>query len=95
MMWLDLIPAQHTLGTTLGSRSLDLPVPTDYAGVPVSEWLTLFLDYAVALAVKGNREESYRVCQAARDSVAFKTVDFVFRINVAWCGTWARAESAL
>lgn len=58
-----------------------------YRGIPFSEWLELFLDYAICLAMGGNGEEAYSVCEAARDSIVFtNSKDYMFLIHVAWAG---------
>lgn len=58
-----------------------------YRGIPFGEWLGLFLDYAISLALAGRGEEAYQVCEAARDSIVFvNSKDYMFLIHVAWAG---------
>jgi hypothetical protein len=85
----DLTPNSPVPNAVSSSRTEDPPIREDYLGIPFIDWLTLFLDYAVVLATAGKRGESYQVCEAARDCVAFKTVDFSFLILVASCGTYS------
>ncbi|KAH6661637.1 hypothetical protein F5X68DRAFT_162044 [Plectosphaerella plurivora] len=61
------------------------PNDDGYRGIPFGEWLELFLDYAICLAMGGNGEEAYSVCEAARDSIVFtNSKDYMFLIHVAW-----------
>ncbi|GJC86849.1 transcription factor tau subunit sfc4 [Colletotrichum liriopes] len=56
-----------------------------YRGIPFGEWLELFLDYAISLALANRAEEAYQVCEAARDSIVFvNSKDYMFLIHVAW-----------
>ncbi|KAJ0162345.1 Transcription factor tau subunit sfc4 [Colletotrichum tanaceti] len=56
-----------------------------YRGIPFGEWLELFLDYAISLALANRAEEAYQVCEAARDSIVFvNSKDYMFMIHVAW-----------
>ncbi|KAK1659350.1 RNA polymerase III transcription factor tfiiic [Colletotrichum godetiae] len=56
-----------------------------YRGIPFGEWLELFLDYAISLALDNRAEEAYQVCEAARDSIVFvNSKDYMFLIHVAW-----------
>ncbi|CRK48494.1 hypothetical protein BN1723_008034 [Verticillium longisporum] len=63
-------------------------VPSDddgHRGIPFGEWLELFLDFAISLALEGHGHEAYQVCEAARDSIVFvNSKDFMFLIHVAW-----------
>ncbi|KAM0281304.1 hypothetical protein ACHAQH_003572 [Verticillium albo-atrum] len=65
-------------------------VPSDddgHRGIPFGEWLELFLDYAISLALEGRGDEAYQVCEAARDSIVFvNSKDYMFLIHVAWAG---------
>jgi len=59
----------------------------DYQGISFDDWLDLFLDYAIYLAVSGQHEESYRVCEAARDCTVFTaSADYAFQIYLTWSG---------
>ncbi|CAI6097131.1 unnamed protein product [Clonostachys chloroleuca] len=55
-----------------------------HQGISFDEWLNLFLDYAVGLAAAHRREESYSVCEAAKDSTVFQSPNHNFAIYVAW-----------
>lgn len=78
-MTTDVIPGQFD-----DRRPLD---DDGYRGIPFGEWLELFLDYAICLAIGGNGEEAYLVCEAARDSIVFtNSKDYMFLIHVAWAG---------
>ena len=58
-----------------------------YRGVPFSEWLDLFLEYAMGLAHTGKAQEAYKVCESARDAVVFSnSKEDMFLIHVAWAG---------
>ncbi|CRK28859.1 hypothetical protein BN1708_015340 [Verticillium longisporum] len=73
-------------------------VPSDddgHRGIPFGEWLELFLDFAISLALEGHGHEAYQVCEAARDSIVFvNSKDFMFLIHVAWaaCAIYLRDE---
>ncbi|KAI1062956.1 hypothetical protein LB507_006049 [Fusarium sp. FIESC RH6] len=62
-----------------GSTDLD-----GHQGISFNNWLDLFLDYAIGLAITHRREEAYQVCEAARDSTAFRGPEHGFMIHVAW-----------
>ncbi|RYP54600.1 hypothetical protein DL768_000660 [Monosporascus sp. mg162] len=58
-----------------------------YRGVPFSEWLDLFLEYAMGLAHYGRFQDSYKVCESARDAVVFSnSKEDLFLIHVTWAG---------
>lgn len=58
-----------------------------YRGVPFSEWLALFLEYALGLAHSDRFTESYKVCESARDAVIFSnSKEDMFLIHVTWAG---------
>ncbi len=56
----------------------------DYRGIPFSNWLDIFLEYALSLVRAKKRKESYAICQAARDSIVFATTEDTFLIHVTW-----------
>ncbi|KAK7393974.1 transcription factor TFIIIC subunit tfc4, partial [Neonectria punicea] len=56
----------------------------NHQGISFDNWLDLFLDYAIGLAMVQRRDEAYQVCEAARDSTAFQTPEHGFIIHVAW-----------
>ncbi|KAH7127730.1 hypothetical protein EDB81DRAFT_809969 [Dactylonectria macrodidyma] len=56
----------------------------NHQGISFDNWLDLFLDYAIGLAMAHRREEAYQVCEAARDSTAFQAPEHGFVIHVAW-----------
>lgn len=58
-----------------------------HQGISFNNWLDLFLDYAIGLAIAHRRDEAYQVCEAARDSTAFQAPEHGFIIYVAWSGT--------
>lgn len=58
--------------------------PGTLRGISFENWLDLFLDYAIGLAVAQRREEAYQICQAARDSTAFQSAEHRFAIYVVW-----------
>ncbi|KYK54539.1 Transcription factor tau subunit sfc4 [Drechmeria coniospora] len=68
---------QH--GRELGRSSL-----MSHEGISFEDWLDLFLDYAIALAILHRREEAYQICQAAKDSTVFQSSEHGFAIYVAW-----------
>lgn len=57
-----------------------------HQGISFDEWLRLFLDYAVGLAIVHRRDEAYQVCEAARDSTVFQSPSHNFTIHIAWSG---------
>lgn len=57
-----------------------------HQGISFDNWLNIFLDYAIGLAIKHQREEAYQVCEAAKDSVVFQTSNHEFLIHIAWTG---------
>ncbi len=57
-----------------------------HQGISFDDWLNIFLDYAIGLAMGHRREESYQVCEAAKDSTVFQTSNHQFTIYVAWSG---------
>ncbi|KAH8880755.1 TPR-like protein [Thozetella sp. PMI_491] len=88
---------QQTLAPTDGESFLPPQLSRrDYRGIPFSEWLDIFLEYALSLVRDKKRKESYAVCQAARDSVVFATREDTFLIHVAWasCAVYAGDEEA-
>lgn len=62
-----------------------------HQGIAFDQWLELFLDYAIALALEHRQEESYRVCESARDSTVFQSPEHNFSIHVTWSGKSASA----
>lgn len=68
------------------SRDGPNPVLDTYQGISFENWLDLFLDYAIGLAIAHRRDEAYRVCEAARDSTVFQSPEHDFVIHVAWGG---------
>ncbi|GKU01821.1 unnamed protein product [Fusarium langsethiae] len=55
-----------------------------HRGISFNNWLDLFLDYAIGLAIAHRRDEAYQVCEAARDSTAFQAPEHGFIIHIAW-----------
>ena len=55
--------------------------------MPFSDWLDLFLEYAMGLAHTGKAPDAYKVCESARDAVVFSnSKEDMFLIHVAWAG---------
>ncbi|KAF4963417.1 hypothetical protein FSARC_8566 [Fusarium sarcochroum] len=74
-----LAPQPGHEGREAGSSELDA-----HQGISFNNWLDLFLDYAIGLAIAHRRDEAYQVCEAARDSTAFQAPEHGFIIYVAW-----------
>lgn len=52
----------------------------------MSEWLDIFLEYALCLARNGQSKEAYEICEAAKDSVVWCHIeDDRFLIHMSWC----------
>ncbi|KAF4120247.1 hypothetical protein GMORB2_3048 [Geosmithia morbida] len=62
----------------------DVASLSGHQGISFDEWLSLFLDYAVGLALMHRREDAYQVCEAARDSTVFQSSAHNFTIHVTW-----------
>jgi len=78
----DLNPYGPNTERQLGERTA-----VSYRGVSFSEWLDLFLEYAVGLAHHERFQESYQVCESARDAEVFaKSREDMFLIHVTWAG---------
>jgi general transcription factor 3C polypeptide 3 (transcription factor C subunit 4) len=61
-------------------------IPADYRGISFSEWLDIFLEYALCLAKKGFTREAYDICEAAKDAIVFyHSREDMFLIHVCWC----------
>ncbi|KAF2962966.1 hypothetical protein GQX73_g10607 [Xylaria multiplex] len=74
-------------------RQLGERTAVSYRGVSFSEWLDLFLEYAVGLAHHGRFQESYQVCESARDAEVFaKSKEDMFLIHVTWAACALRAR---
>ncbi|KAF4456911.1 hypothetical protein F53441_1035, partial [Fusarium austroafricanum] len=65
-------------------REIGPSEPDAHQGISFNNWLDLFLDYAIGLAIAHRRDEAYQVCEAARDSTAFQASEHGFMIHVAW-----------
>ncbi|KAJ6780308.1 hypothetical protein PWT90_09391 [Aphanocladium album] len=65
-----------------------------HQGISFDNWLNIFLDYAIGLAVNHQREEAYQVCEAAKDSVVFQASNHEFLIHIAWtvCAIYTNDE---
>lgn len=66
-------------------------LPESGPGISIDQWLDIFLDYAIGLAIHHRRDEAYMVCQTARDSAAFQSPEHNFSIHVAWSGKTSEA----
>ncbi|KAF4587562.1 Transcription factor tau subunit sfc4 [Ophiocordyceps camponoti-floridani] len=66
-----------------------------HRGIAFDEWLDLFLDYAISLAILHRREEAYQICKAAKDSNVFQSSESCFSIHVAWtvCAIYTNDEA--
>ncbi|GAP86561.1 putative transcription factor tau subunit sfc4 [Rosellinia necatrix] len=74
-------------------RQLGERTAVSYRGVSFSEWLDLFLEYAVSLAHYERFQESYQVCESARDAEVFaKNKEDMFLIHVTWAACALRAR---
>ncbi|KAM3504076.1 hypothetical protein MY10362_003782 [Beauveria mimosiformis] len=65
-----------------------------HQGISFDNWLNIFLDYAIGLAIDHQREEAYQVCEAAKDSVVFQAPNYEFLIHIAWtvCAIYTNDE---
>ncbi|SPO02712.1 related to transcription initiation factor TFIIIC [Cephalotrichum gorgonifer] len=87
-----LITPPGTDGQEGAGRAADFK---EYQGISFSNWLDLFIDYAISLAAEGQYDESYRVCEAAKDSTVFTvSEENTFFIYIAWgaCAIYASDE---
>lgn len=66
----------------------DIPRPSTHQGISFDDWLNLFLDYAIGLAITHRQAEAYQVCEAAKDSTVFQSPRHGFIIYVAWSGKY-------
>ncbi|KAI2630453.1 hypothetical protein GGS21DRAFT_540113 [Xylaria nigripes] len=76
-------------------RQLGERTAVSYRGVSFSEWLELFLEYAIGLAHNERFQESYQVCESARDAEVFaknKEDMFLIHVTLAACALRARDE---
>ncbi|KAG6042025.1 hypothetical protein E4U41_007122 [Claviceps citrina] len=72
-------------------NSLDL---TTHQGITFDDWLDLFLEYAIGLAIAHRRQEAYQVCASAKDSTVFQSAKHDFTIHIAWsvCAIYTKDE---
>ncbi|KHO00884.1 Tetratricopeptide-like helical [Metarhizium album ARSEF 1941] len=65
-----------------------------HQGILFDDWLDLFVDYAIGLAIAHRRQEAYQVCEAAKDSTVFQSPKHGFIIYVAWsvCAIYTNDE---
>lgn len=75
-------------------RELGVPGSNAHRGISFEDWLDLFLDYAIGLALAHRRDEAYQMCQAAKDSTVFQSPEHGFVIYVAWsvCAIYTNDE---
>ncbi|KAI0552879.1 hypothetical protein F4679DRAFT_532720 [Xylaria curta] len=84
----NLNPYEANAERQLGERTA-----VSYRGVSFSEWLDLFLEYATSLAHLERYQESYQVCESARDAEVFaKNRDDMFLIHITWAACALRAR---
>ncbi|EFZ01041.2 RNA polymerase III transcription initiation factor complex [Metarhizium robertsii ARSEF 23] len=76
------------------SHTSAIPSLATHQGISFDDWLDLFLDYAIGLAIAHRRQEAYQVCQAAKDSTVFQSSKHGFIIHVAWsvCAIYTNDE---
>lgn len=87
----DLNPYGQNAERQLGERTA-----VSYRGVSFGEWLDLFLEYAVGLAHYERFQESYHVCESARDAEVFaKNKEDMFLIHVTWAGKTPHREHSV
>ena len=68
------------------SSMSDSNIPADYRHISFSAWLDIFVEYALCLARSGRIQESYGICEAAKDAVVFcQSREDLFLIHVTWC----------
>ncbi|KAI1384666.1 TPR-like protein [Hypoxylon trugodes] len=76
-----------------GNEKQTKQVAVGYRNVPFNEWLDLFLEFAIGLAQNGKFQESYKVCEAARDTTIFsKSKEDMFLIHVTWAACALRGR---
>ncbi|KAI1824812.1 hypothetical protein F4861DRAFT_538647 [Xylaria intraflava] len=86
----SMSPYGPSSGRQLGERTA-----VSYRNVSFSEWLNLFLEYAIGLAHCEKFQESYQVCESARDAEVFaknKEDMFLIHVTLAACALRARDE---
>jgi general transcription factor 3C polypeptide 3 (transcription factor C subunit 4) len=67
-------------------RAQTTKIPSEYRGISFSTWLDIFLEYALCLTRIGKSEESYEICEAARDAISYcHSREDMFLIHVTWC----------
>jgi len=72
----------HSMAEKMNQHGL----PTDFRGITFNEWLDVFLEYALFLARNGDRDESYQICEAIKDSTVFsRSREDMFLVHVVWC----------
>ena len=77
------------MGTDLhiDDSAWDEPIPDEFCGVHFSDWLDVFLEYAILLAEDREKKDSYDICEAATFcAVWYHSKDSMFLIHVAWSG---------
>ncbi|KAI9821550.1 MAG: transcription factor TFIIIC subunit tfc4 [Phylliscum demangeonii] len=90
----DIVAAMEAMGNRLqasiererrANQEPDQPVPTSFRGIDFTEWLDIFLRYALGLAKEGDGSSAYDVISAAHDAnVFYHSPDAVFLIHVCW-----------
>lgn len=61
-------------------------LPQNYRGIAFSDWLDIFLQYALCLAKLGRQADSYEMCEAAKDSIVwYHTKEDLFLIHICYC----------
>ncbi|TAQ84390.1 hypothetical protein B7494_g7286 [Chlorociboria aeruginascens] len=97
----DLSAMADRLTKNLGADIADktnvpaVKIPADYQGISLESWLDIFLEYALCLARNGKIQDSYEICEAAKDAVVFYcSRQNLFLIHVCWgvCALFANDE---
>lgn len=56
-----------------------------HRGIPLTQWLDLFMDYALSLARAGRSMEAYEICESARDASVFsRSSEAQFLVHLTW-----------
>ena len=57
----------------------------EYCSIPFNHWLDIFLEYAVVLAIGGDKVQAYETIISVTEAKVFhESKDFMFLIHVAW-----------
>jgi len=84
----DLAPAEEQ-----GAPEAQAVARQEHRGIAFNDWLELFIEYAISLAHAHRVQESYAICQAARDSLVYQQSDHMFLIHIAWASKYTYPAS--